>query len=277
MSMDVPSYKQSFFWRILNHWNQKLAIFRFRKKVVEHTYCGEKLRVSIEDGLGQGWYDRDWGMMVEIGLLTGSRLKSGAVVFDLGAHQGVVAMILARKVGQNGKVVAAEPIPHNFAVMGRNIELNQLTNICPIQAAIGKKVGTLEFSSGLNGSAAVVSKYGLTQIVPMVTINSLVEKFGKPDVVFLDVEGFEALALCSAQLAFHGNCDFFVEVHVGAGLEKAGSSAGEILNYFPPTAFECHVHHDGGMNPIKLEEAGSDFFKTRFFLTALAKKQPVVS
>jgi FkbM family methyltransferase len=248
MSMDVPSYKQSFFWRILNHWNQKLAIFRFRKKVVEHCYCGEKLRVSIEDGLAKGWYDHDWGIMAEISSLSESRLKSGALVFDLGAHQGVVAMILARKVGQNGKVVAAEPIPHNFAVMGRNIELNQLTNIRPIQAAIGNKVGTLEFSSGLNGSAAVVSKYGLTQIVPMVTINSLVEKFGKPDVVFLDVEGFEALALSSAQLAFHGNCDFFVEVHVGAGLEKAGSSVGEILNYFPSTVFECHVHHDGGMN-----------------------------
>ena len=101
--MNVPSYKNSFFWRILNHLNQKLEIFRFKKKVVEHSYCGEKLRVSIEDGLGQGWYDRDWGMMREIGLLTRSRLKSGALVFDLGAHQGVVAMILARKVGQNGK------------------------------------------------------------------------------------------------------------------------------------------------------------------------------
>ena len=271
MSMDLPSYKQSFFWRILNHWNQKLAIFRFRKKVVEHSYCGELLRVSIEDGLGKGWYDHDWGMMGEIGLLTGSRLKSGALVFDLGAHQGVVAMILARKVGQNGKVVAAEPIPHNFAVMGRNIELNQLTNIISLQAAIGNKVGTLEFSSGLNGSAAVVSKYGMTQVVLMMTVDSLVEKFGKPDVVFLDIEGFEGLALASSQLAFHGNCDFFVEVHVGAGLEKAGSSAGEILNYFPATKFDCHVHHDGGMLPIKIADVKPEFFLKRFFITALAK------
>ena len=82
--------------------------------------------------------------------------------------------------------------------MGRNIELNQLTNIISLQAAIGNKVGTLEFSSGLNGSAAVVSKYGMTQVVPMMTVDSLVEKFGKPDVVFLDIEGFEGLALASS-------------------------------------------------------------------------------
>ncbi len=57
------------------------------------------MTVSLEDGLAQGWYDYDWPEVPEITLLGKNSLKPGAKVFDIGAHQGVVALMLAKIVG----------------------------------------------------------------------------------------------------------------------------------------------------------------------------------
>jgi hypothetical protein len=62
-----------------------------------------------------------------------------------------------------------------------------------------------------------------------------------------------------------------VEVHVGAGLEAVGGSPAAVLEYFPAEKFERFVHHDDGKKPIRIEDAGSEFFSKRFFLTALAR------
>jgi FkbM family methyltransferase len=275
--MVQPWFKKIGIWRLLQQLRQNFSLAMMPKTVVEHNYCGETLKVAIEDPLAKGWYDHDWPLLGEIRLLRESRLKHGALVFDLGGHQGVVGMILAKSVGENGKVIIAEPNPHNFKMIQKNLALNKVNNAIPLQIAIGGTEGSLEFSSGLNGTAATVSKYGITQWVPMTTIDQLVKAHGGPQVVFLDIEGFEELALKAGRSAFNGNCDFFVEVHVNSGLEAAGGSVSGILDFFPPNIFERYVHHDNGMNPIKFEEAGPDFFKTRFFLTALTKNLPAVS
>jgi tRNA A58 N-methylase Trm61 len=56
--------------------------------------------------------------------LAGSRLKAGARVFDLGAHQAVVALMLSQLVGHEGEVIALEAERHNFEVAERNRKLN---------------------------------------------------------------------------------------------------------------------------------------------------------
>lgn len=271
MKMFYPWYKKTKIWRLLQHFRQNLGLALTAKTVVEHTYCGEKLKAAIEDPLARGWYDHDWPLLGEIRLLRQSRLKPGALVFDLGAHQGVVAMILGRSVGETGRVITAEPNPHNFEMIRKNLALNNVENVKPLQVAIGGSEGTLEFSSGLNGTAAAVSKYGITQVVPMTTIEHLVKTHGNPQVVFLDIEGFEALALGAGRSAFNGDCDFFVEVHVKTGLEAAGFKYSDVLDFFPADKFDRFVHHDDGKEPVRIEKVTDNFFESRFFLTALAK------
>lgn len=254
------------------HLRLSLAKATFARRVVEHTYCGEKLKVNIEDPLGKAWYDGDWPQLHEIDLLVNSRLKSGALVYDLGSHQGIVAMILARKAGADGKVICAEPSPHNYRCLVANAQLNGIDNIVAVQAAISDTTGTLKFNSSLNGKASSILNYGMSIDVEQTTINLLVEKYGNPDVVILDIEGFELKALSSATSLFTKPCDFMVEVHVGAGLEAVGGSAAAVLEYFPGESFERYVHHDDGKKPIRIEDAPDDFFSKRFFLTALSRK-----
>jgi FkbM family methyltransferase len=65
--------------------------------------------------------------------------KGGDIVVDVGAHMGRYTIIASKRVGQNGKVIAIEPHPSNFGVLERNIKLNGLTNVIPLNYALYSK------------------------------------------------------------------------------------------------------------------------------------------
>src|SRR5271169_990693 len=87
----------------------------YRRRRVRHTYGGYELELELVDPMGAGWYDHDWPELPEITLLKRHRLRRGARVFDIGAHQCVVAMMLAKTVGPDGSVLAVEANPENCA------------------------------------------------------------------------------------------------------------------------------------------------------------------
>src|SRR5262249_61447040 len=47
----------------------------FEPRVVEHDYAGFRLKASIEDPLGEGWYDHDWDESGELSELRNGRLR----------------------------------------------------------------------------------------------------------------------------------------------------------------------------------------------------------
>jgi FkbM family methyltransferase len=189
----------------------------------------------IADGLSEGWYDHDWETLPEIELLTQSRLTDGATVFDLGAHQGVVAMMLAAEIDAPGVVVAVEGMKHNCDVASENLSLNAIQNVRVRHAVVADSPGQVRFFDGLNGS---VARSGVGYLVEAVTIDQLADQYGNPSVVFLDIEGYEAKALAGAERTLSGPCDWFVEVHVGCGLEEYGASWESVISFFPEQRFE---------------------------------------
>jgi FkbM family methyltransferase len=65
--------------------------------------------------------------------------EDGDIVVDVGAHIGRYTIISSKRVGANGKVVAIEPEPSNFEILNRNIKLNGLTNVIPLNYAVNSK------------------------------------------------------------------------------------------------------------------------------------------
>ena len=65
--------------------------------------------------------------------------KQGDIVVDIGANIGRYTIISSKRVGTNGKVVAIEAHPGNFEMLNRNIKLNQLTNVIPLNYAAYSK------------------------------------------------------------------------------------------------------------------------------------------
>ena len=62
--------------------------------------------------------------------------KQSDVVIDVGAHLGRHTIIASKRVGQTGKIVAIEAHLENFKMLNRNIKLNRLTNVIPLNYAV---------------------------------------------------------------------------------------------------------------------------------------------
>ena len=197
---------------------------RFRPYVATHGYGGRTHSVHVTDAMAQGWYDHDWPLPAEIGLLAErGHLRDGALVFEIGAHQGVVAMMLGDRVGVAGGVVAVEATPHNAAVASRNVALNGLTQITVVHAAGADAPGVLRFSPRMNGHVAAPEEAWVE--VRALTVDELTASHGAPQVLFVDVEGYELHVLRGARHTLESYYpDLFVEVHVGAGLDRFGTT-----------------------------------------------------
>jgi FkbM family methyltransferase len=235
-----------------------LLIAFFAPKTVTHTYGSVSLQLRIADPCAAEWYDKDWHEPPEITFLKQKKLKPAARVFDIGSHQAVIAMMLAKIVGDAGTVVALEPGRFNFKVATANKALNAAENLVLINGAISERNGEIAFRDGLNGT---ISPCGY--VAKCFTIDTLAQLYGWPDVVYLDVEGAEGLALQGAGATMGTDADWFVEVHSGCGLETTfGGSASEIVNAFRSTGHSLYVEHDGIFEPFAEVPEG------RFFLIA---------
>lgn len=208
---------------LLHRLRLRVAVARFRAYDARHGYGGQSLVVRIADPLAQLWYDHDWALGTDLELLrSGGKLRPGARVFDVGAHQGVVALMMAGLVGPSGHVIAVDAVPHNVRVARRNVSANGRPQIEVLHAAIGDRDGSVWFSEEWNGWVTAEPGGGVQ--VESLTIDTLTARYGAPDVLFIDVEGYEIHALRgAAQTIAEHQPDVFVEAHVGVGLQRFGT------------------------------------------------------
>jgi len=242
---------------------------------VVHQYGTGKLTVHLVDPLGKGWYDHEWPDLHEIAWLRRRAFRPGGIVFDIGAHQGVVAMMIAREVRPDGKVIAVEANAHNATVARRNHQLNGCDDIVVIDAAIADHDGELTFNEGLNGQVDQGDGAWGQVKVRAVRIDTLTEQYGRPDVLFIDVEGFELLALRGGEETLKHRPHAFVEVHVGCGLEKFGGTVAAVFDYFPSEFYEWFGRPDDATDFVPIQP-GHPLTADRFFLLAL-RRDPIAN
>ncbi len=173
---------------------------------------------------------------------------SEGTVFDLGAHIGFLSLYFARLVGPGGKVYAFEPGPNNLPYLRRNVRARP--NIEVVPKGVGDRDGELtlyvESLTGQNNSfvrdfdvfeyykgRAFDSGIRTTEArVRMVTLDQFVREKGiRPDLVKIDVEGFELEVLKGAASTLRDNRPLLlIEIQRQKGsvlkfLESAGYAA----------------------------------------------------
>lgn len=233
---------------------QERLTSRFRSYVAEHQFGTHRLKVAIADPLGQQWYDADVPALPELDMIRRFDL-TGRLIFDLGAHQCVIAMLLGRLAGSTGKVVAVEANAHNHAVALKNITLNDAMNVTCLKGIVSSGKMDVSIDGGLNGRArrAGSASPGLE----VVTIDGLSRTYGTPGLVFLDIEGHEIEALGAAieTLAAPG-CHWFIELHGNAALGDYGHKNSDIFRFFPESDFSWHImdEHTGVVSPLTRHE-----------------------
>jgi FkbM family methyltransferase len=250
---------------------------RYPARIVEHEYAGVRHRVLLAAPYDER-FDYDWPEPQEVAWLRRRRLRPGARVFDLGASSGVVAMILADAVGPDGQVVALEAHPDDIPTISRNRELNGLDQIEPLHAAIARESGEVVF--GRNGFVDDGSRRWGDLRVPSVSLDDLSDRYGSPDVVFIDVEGYEHEALLGAAATLEHGPDWFVEVHGDEQLGLYGASCRDVIDLLRESGYELFAAPDSRYvrtadgtvrpeHPIRpLEEWPQELLHRRFFLLA---------
>jgi FkbM family methyltransferase len=124
-------------------------------------------------------------------------IPTGGVFIDIGANVGTYAMVLARHVGANGKVIAVEPHPVAHARLSFNRAASGFAQLKLIAAAAGPSDGELLIETdGENlGASHVVSGQPSSGAfrVPSLRLERILAdaNVAKVDGLKIDVEGFE--------------------------------------------------------------------------------------
>jgi FkbM family methyltransferase len=211
---------------------------------------------AVTTPLAKNWYARAQNIYShEIAALAGVGLK-GATVFECGGHHGRDCVLLAKMVESEGRVVSFEPHPDNIHVLRRNIELNGLRNTTAVHAAVGSRGGKLFIRARSN---AKVANGGRGIEVPVVTIDDWAESRGIwPDLIKIDVEGYEFEVLRGATKALARTPALSVEIHCDI-VGEFGASPDEIWKLVDASGYDVLIQrHDGVAaqplaGPIRLE------------------------
>lgn len=124
-------------------------------------------------------------------------LSPGMVFFDIGANNGYISLLAAINVGETGCVFAFEPLPQNISKITKNVNVNRFSNIEIIPCAVGSFSGMKDFFFGASeseGSFSSLNRKNVIQ-VEVITLDIACKQYATPDLIKIDVEGFEAEVL----------------------------------------------------------------------------------
>ncbi|HSB88838.1 MAG TPA: FkbM family methyltransferase [Anaerolineales bacterium] len=157
------------------------------------------LDLQVDKDLWLGTYEPEVTRAVRL------LVHPGMTAYDLGANIGYVTMLLAKAVGETGRVVAVEPLPANLDRLRAAVELNRMEHrIRVVPKAVGAAGGPARFlvhrSPGMGRLEAGSGRGpGFESAIDteVVSLDDLVHEqdFPRPDVIKIDLEGGEVDAL----------------------------------------------------------------------------------
>lgn len=158
-----------------------------------------QLKMKTEKSRWLGTYEPDMEKAIS------ELVKPGDVVYDVGGNIGYISLLFSKAVGQSGQVFCFEPLPENVTRIQTNLSLNRVTNVQVVAAAVIDSDRDVQFlqheSVGMGkveGSAGRDDQtYTGHLTVKGICLDNLAqqEKVPEPDVIKLDIEGGEVLAL----------------------------------------------------------------------------------
>ncbi len=133
-----------------------------------------------------------------------SFLKENSVFIDIGSNLGYYTL-LAGSIAKNGQVFSFEPDTQNFELLEKNIMANNLTNIQTYPYAVSNENAFVDiFSGGANKGNVRLFKDDLegymeehqsNKLVKCVTLDEILDDSSNPDIIKMDIQGGEMLAL----------------------------------------------------------------------------------
>jgi FkbM family methyltransferase len=177
----------------------------FREGAVRRCICGpyKSLRFVIGPQMHSRMIVFYGAYESEVTDLLASVIRPGMTVGVIGAHVGIHALFIAKRLQGQGQVPAFEPWPDNFRYLKENVAHNTLSRSCvvPLPFAVGARAGTARLSAGETDGTHHITQAGETPAleVPIVTLDGYWHNIAAPpDLLLIDVEGEELSVLQGA-------------------------------------------------------------------------------
>jgi FkbM family methyltransferase len=176
---------------------------------------------------------RKFGAHVRSELAFLSSVVGGAdKVFDLGAHIGSIAIPIAQKIRLPGRILAVEGDPSTVQVLTANVSLHSLHKVVSVRHAIvapkGSRYAARKTAGHTGATYFEPDEVGID--VECTSIDDLCEAEFCPDIIKLDLEGMEYVALAMSEYVKQARPVLYCEVNVSS-LGRYGNSPND-LNTF---------------------------------------------
>ena len=160
--------------------------------------CGGRLngyRMRVDWTIHRAFVYDSWEP--EVTQAIDERAASGMTALDIGAQSGFFTLLLSKRVGATGKVIAFEPLPANFRMLEENVQLNNIENVMTRPDAVTDHSGKIRFCLPIE-EASLVAGPLLPEdergefFVNCVSLDDFVlQENLRPDLIKMDVEGAE--------------------------------------------------------------------------------------
>ena len=188
--------------------------------------------------------------------------RPGDVFLDVGANLGYYTVKIGRIVGRSGRVHSFEPNPQIFPFLRENITINGMEPwVTAYPLAAGDQAGwsTLNVpTTNMGGGwmAAPAAQVGRqdAQVVPIVSIDSVVTDTRPVDLIKMDVEGFEPLALQGMQQILERSPQAALVLEVSFAHWARFGEPIEVLRGLAESRRIFMIHHDGALEERTIED-----------------------
>ena len=246
------------------------ALFKLKLKGRYSTRVihGSKIYLDFQDeGISRDLLKDDNREYLSIKTMQ-QELGSGDIVVDIGANIGYYALLEARLVGDKGKVYAVEPVAHNLELLKKNIGLNNYKNMEVFQFAIGNenKTASMYISNKSNWSSMIKSELISGTIIEeksvgMITLDKFLENKPWPDLIRMDVEGYEVEIIEGMTKFLKSNkpLKIFMEIH-----DSRNGKREEMLNILKKFGFQIKIAMHNPITPQILAQNEPKFIRRTF-------------
>lgn len=139
------------------------------------------------------------------GLFLQGYCRPGNVVVEVGANIGGHTVTMAQAVGDRGRVLAIEPQPVVFQALCANLALNCLLNVDALNCGCAATervlaIPALDYAQEGNFGGLALQIPGAAPSIPVKceTLDSLLQRYNRIDLIKIDVEGMEQDVLAGA-------------------------------------------------------------------------------
>ena len=176
-----------------------------------------------------------------------TQLQPGQCVIDIGANIGLYTVMASQRVGPAGRVIAIEPDPVNISFLRGTLELNEMSNVTAVQAALSNETGSgLLFLDNLNkGRHCVFDPSGKRPSVKveLCRLDDLLDRLSVKtvDLIKMDVEGAEFLVVQGMTRMLEANPRLRIMTEFWPwGIRRCGGDPAALLATFRSARFEVH-------------------------------------